>query len=1168
MLCATDVWGATYWISANGSEATYSATTSCSDAMTIATHNAAGDVFSPADIIYLCDTDGAFRTTLIVQSSGTANNPIIYQVAPGDSPIIYGGDTMTTWTSYSSNTWQKTGVTTEPFVVKLDGIALLEGSDRDSLADHEWVWASDVLYVRDETGDPDGSVTIEATQRNNGVILNAHDYITFDGLRFKMFGRAAYPYGGAISDYDDSAAELSTNITINECIFTNNLISISGLADTGGTGSDDWTITDNTIDGPPDGYGIINFGPSGWNIDGNAISNLQNGILIAGSGANSPSNIIINNNTITGYGTTTAGSGNRFGIAFATTGGDTYVITNNTITSPAADSDAYELGFYHSPTTVTITGNSFDSDGSAYGDSGLVVDMYDSGQATISNNVIAGADCLGMFILGGSGHTISNNYISESGNHCAYTGYGLGIVSGDWNGADRTATNHVVSYNIITDSANYSIILTEAVAGTTSGIKFYNNTLWDVNDYGFIITDGDYSSIEFKNNIVDSDDSSVFLVRDDAEVGTYDNNLYYASADVSAIFDYGTDDTIATLANWRTACVGDANAPAMADPAFVSATDFRITAGSDALLGGTDVGLSTDIQGKTIHATTPTIGAIEGSQNYYYMNAVGTATTAGNALNCNANMAMSIATHNGLGDAFSPADIIYLCDTDGDFTTPLVVQSSGSTGAGNVITYMNAPGDTVTFDGVTVKSGWTSYAGSTYQKTQSNAVNVYQIFEDGTRLAWEADGRDAMAAGSWTEDAGVIYIRSSDNADPDTHTIEYMSDPTDTDTGVMIDFNGQDYITFDGINVTKANQSSYGTLTTGSDYITIQNCEVSYAGERNILIGVTGDNSDMNVTYATISNVVAHDSLDPEIWVGRGNNFTISGCTVYNVGADINPNGKLYPKYGDGDGKEHFPDGILFRNMNTLTIENNYIYDIYGNGCLHGEYSGAMEASTGIIVRQNHLKNTYDGGPSSAFRTSHDGIEIYYNIIESTYDYAVHTLDFGAHRPDSLNFYNNVFYSGASAGHTVYLQDGTNLDFKNNIYYRNGGTTNRYITVTADSTSGFASNYNLYYVAAAGTNRWFWAGSVERTAVADWRSDCSCDANPTTNVADPVFVNAGTGNFKLASKSSPAWDAGTPVGLTEDYAGVGVPRYTNPDIGAYEFNFILQIGGQTIGIGN
>ena len=139
-----------------------------------------GETFRPTDHIRL---QGLFREQLTVPSSGIAGKPITFGVY-GSGAIINGADIITGWAAYGAgagSTWQS-ALATECNQVFMDDVKLTEGADEDNLNDHEWFWVGNVLYVRDETGDPDGSVVIEASQRTNCIDWDEQDYVTVDGI--------------------------------------------------------------------------------------------------------------------------------------------------------------------------------------------------------------------------------------------------------------------------------------------------------------------------------------------------------------------------------------------------------------------------------------------------------------------------------------------------------------------------------------------------------------------------------------------------------------------------------------------------------------------------------------------------------------------------------------------------------------------------------------------------------------------------------------------------------------------------------------------------------------------------------------------------------------------------------------------------------------------------
>ena len=156
---------------------------------TIAKVNAAS--LQPGDGVLL-RRGQVWRETLTVPSSGALGTPITFGAyGSGADPILNGADIITTWTQYAGTTWQH-GLTTQPKSVVMDGVWLTLGTNRDTLNDHEWIWVSNVLYLRDDTGDPDTTgVVIEVSQRNTLLTGTAKPYITIENLSFYYANFAA-----------------------------------------------------------------------------------------------------------------------------------------------------------------------------------------------------------------------------------------------------------------------------------------------------------------------------------------------------------------------------------------------------------------------------------------------------------------------------------------------------------------------------------------------------------------------------------------------------------------------------------------------------------------------------------------------------------------------------------------------------------------------------------------------------------------------------------------------------------------------------------------------------------------------------------------------------------------------------------------------------------------
>jgi hypothetical protein len=184
--------------------------------------------------------------------------------------------------------------------------------------------------------------------------------------------------------------------------------------------------------------------------------------------------------------------------------------------------------------------------------------------------------------------------------------------------------------------------------------------------------------------------------------------------------------------------------------------------------------------------------------------------------------------------------------------------------------------------------------------------------------------------------------------------------------------------------------------------------------------------------------------------------------------------------------------------------------------------------ATGLLI------NAASGAPENSF-TCGDNHEIYNNVFYANTE----QLKFGETAPATVEdnlVKNNIISGGIFSVRINVSADIAENTFSNNIYYRSAGV--------------------IFYVVDTERNFTYWTGTLGADIVGSSESD-------------PLMVSPTTGDFTL-QVTSPCINAGTNVGLTEDYAGNPLgdiiraiifqplrltirPIRDMPDIGAYEY---------------
>jgi hypothetical protein len=250
--------------------------------------------FAPVggDIVELYN--GPFRETGDFFNGGSVGNPLIFRGASGTSPVITGADNMTGFVAGGSNIWDKTSVTTQPFVVVIGANPPenMKASRAACTTVGDWFWAANTLSVF-SVADPNGSV--EVGQRAYCLDGQADgNYITFQDITLKMANdNYVGPNSGCLNLHaNPTAGNTLTRVTITQSggagIYANGNFSnftmtdcditfcgYAGLVGLTYTGNTNINITDCDISdngwhtGPTDGF----QGGITWGADSGEISN-------------------------------------------------------------------------------------------------------------------------------------------------------------------------------------------------------------------------------------------------------------------------------------------------------------------------------------------------------------------------------------------------------------------------------------------------------------------------------------------------------------------------------------------------------------------------------------------------------------------------------------------------------------------------------------------------------------------------------------------------------------------------------------------------------------------------------------------------------------------------------------------------------------------------------
>lgn len=462
----------------------------------------------------------------------------------------------------------------------------------------------------------------------------------------------------------------------------------------------------------------------------------------------------------------------------------------------------------------------------------------------------------------------------------------------------------------------------------------------------------------------------------------------------------------------------------------------------------------------------------------------------------------------------------------------LTIPSSGQ--VGKPITFgAYGTGNNPTIHGGSIFTNWNGPdVNGVYMK--SYAGTIWFLFEDNNLIAHASS--PACTDGNWNFSSNVIYYRPT-NGIPADHIVECAC------RGYAIYNGGKSNLHFDALNLTL---SQNGIKAAGNSAslanIVISGCSISKCKNGIWFEGRNGyDTSNIAIIDNKLTNCgesifLGSDMSGPE----RTNCSIVKRNMIINGGISVNS--EYWSNFDVGDtegiGLQNFNDGIVMDNQiiggcpfggivlwtnqasrsDNNILYGNYIKDLLAWGICPG--GGTTDTTTNNFVTNNIIVGCGQG--SDTFPGPYGGIRL------NTHQYPSNMIYNNTLAGNDINIYLNAY-----PAHYI---------IKNNI------SVSPVICHIIKNQAGMNDNvldYNLYYsdngclFRLYGTDCNFWG----------WKIATSQDAS--SFVADPLFVNEAGGDYHI-NLYSPAVNAGTDVGLTNDLDGDPVPLGSTPDIGMDE----------------
>jgi nitrous oxidase accessory protein NosD len=469
----------------------------------------------------------------------------------------------------------------------------------------------------------------------------------------------------------------------------------------------------------------------------------------------------------------------------------------------------------------------------------------------------------------------------------------------------------------------------------------------------------------------------------------------------------------------------------------------------------------------------------------------------------------------------APGDTVNVAP--GDYREQVIVPTSGAPGL-PILFRSAGPGARVLgTEDLSDPALWAPAGGTRWSTPFAPDTNTRQVFVDGARLTEAADLASLALNGFFFDAAADVLTVDLGGPNPGTRDVEAGA------RSFGFDVTGRSHVVVDGFQVSGHNTS--GIRVRASANVAIRNNAVSNARS----FGILAEGTAAPLVPTTDVELSGNEAFGN----GDGGLRLRTGVSAASVLGNVS--------------HHNLHHGLLVTETTDSRIAGN---EFFRNARPGGVSTTGLLLDPGsrrIQVERNLARNNQDsgfqvsGGTLGGVLVRNQDVVLVRNISFGNGDHG-----FDNRESDRTLLVSNTAYGNVNDGFSV-EGNAANVTLANNIGANNGGND---LFVSADSTSGFSANYDVWWNVGTIASPEIEFAGVAYQSVIDFRAATGHEQNGSS--LDPRLANPGAGDFhpRAGGSAVDSANAAAPGFQALDFDGVApfdLPGVANTGAGVPNF---------------